>query len=201
MQKFIYLDESGCLGFDFSKKGTSKFFVVTFIETSLEEKTLDKIVKNCRNKDKKAKKTKEIKGTNSNIKIKERLIKSLFKKQDSIMVRSIVINKKKIKPDLRKYKRSCYSWIVGEILNETHVRKVKLIVDKRYTKPSFTEEFNYYLNQKYPNKFQIEHAYSHLKGGLQITDVLCHAIFQSFESKNNYLFDKFRYRTKLKCVF
>ncbi|MFW5704642.1 MAG: DUF3800 domain-containing protein [Nanoarchaeota archaeon] len=41
MEKYIYLDESGCLGFNFDKKGTSSVFVVTFIETSLEKRALD----------------------------------------------------------------------------------------------------------------------------------------------------------------
>ncbi len=41
---YIFMDESGELGFDFKKEKTSKFFVVTFIFTK-DKNTLNKIVK------------------------------------------------------------------------------------------------------------------------------------------------------------
>jgi hypothetical protein len=41
---YVFIDESGDLGFDFKKKKTSKFFVVTFI-FSKDKNGLDKIVK------------------------------------------------------------------------------------------------------------------------------------------------------------
>ena len=41
---YIFMDESGELGFDFKKKKTSKFFVVTFIFTK-DKSNLDKIIK------------------------------------------------------------------------------------------------------------------------------------------------------------
>ena len=39
---YIYLDESGDLGFNFSSGKSSKIFVVTFVETCLEKKYLNK---------------------------------------------------------------------------------------------------------------------------------------------------------------
>ncbi|MCK4635926.1 MAG: DUF3800 domain-containing protein [Candidatus Moranbacteria bacterium] len=41
---YIFLDESGDLGFDFSKQKTSKFFIVTCIFTN-NKRPIEKIIK------------------------------------------------------------------------------------------------------------------------------------------------------------
>jgi len=41
---YLFMDESGCLGFDFTKKKTSKYFVVTCLFT-MNKRPLEKIVK------------------------------------------------------------------------------------------------------------------------------------------------------------
>ena len=43
---YIFLDESGDLGFDFKKKNTSKFFVITILFTT-DKKSIEKVVKNA----------------------------------------------------------------------------------------------------------------------------------------------------------
>lgn len=44
---YIFMDESGDLGFDFSKKKTSKFFMISFlfVDGEKEKKSIGKIVK------------------------------------------------------------------------------------------------------------------------------------------------------------
>jgi len=42
---YIFLDESGDLGFNFKKKGTSDFFIITFLFLDESKKSLEKIVK------------------------------------------------------------------------------------------------------------------------------------------------------------
>jgi hypothetical protein len=44
---YIFMDESGDLGFDFSKKKTSKFFIISFlfIDDETQKKQIEKIVK------------------------------------------------------------------------------------------------------------------------------------------------------------
>lgn len=41
---YIFLDESGNLGFDYKKKKTSKFFVITFLFAA-DKKPIEKLVK------------------------------------------------------------------------------------------------------------------------------------------------------------
>jgi len=43
---FIFLDESGDLGFNFKKSDTSKIFIVTLLFVDENKKTIEKIVKN-----------------------------------------------------------------------------------------------------------------------------------------------------------
>jgi hypothetical protein len=42
---YIFLDESGDLGFDFSKKKTSQYFVVTFLFVH-KKRPVEKVIKN-----------------------------------------------------------------------------------------------------------------------------------------------------------
>lgn len=42
---YIFLDESGDLGFDFNKKKTSKFFIVTFLFMENNKLSIEKIIK------------------------------------------------------------------------------------------------------------------------------------------------------------
>lgn len=42
---YIFLDESGDLGFNFNKKGTSKFFLITFLFVAGSNKAITKIVR------------------------------------------------------------------------------------------------------------------------------------------------------------
>ena len=42
---YIFLDESGDLGFNFRKKKTSKYFIVTFLFTTGDVKEFEKIIK------------------------------------------------------------------------------------------------------------------------------------------------------------
>ncbi len=41
---YIFMDESGCLGFDFTKPKTSKHFIASFLLSS-DKKSLDRVVK------------------------------------------------------------------------------------------------------------------------------------------------------------
>ena len=43
---YIFMDESGCLGFDFTKPATSQHFVITFLFVGHERKrSLEKIIR------------------------------------------------------------------------------------------------------------------------------------------------------------
>ena len=198
---YLYLDESGDLGFNFTS-GSSKVFVVTFIETNLENKQLDKILKITKQRTIKKDKLKkvEIKGNNSTLRTKEFLINLILK--EDIYVKSIVINKIGLYSNLRDNKNKLYNWINGMILNECSSGNIELIVDKRHKKNSFVEEYNSYVRTKIQsNNINIRHKFSHSESGLQIVDVLCNSIFRAFEYDDLKLYDLFKKKAKISKRF
>lgn len=105
---YIFLDESGDLGFDFIKKKTSKFFIVTCLFT--ESKTpIEKIVKKTHSELKL--KHKRRFGVLHAVKEKpitrQRLLKRLSEKDCFIM--TIYLNKNKVYTRLRDEKQVLYN--------------------------------------------------------------------------------------------
>lgn len=198
---YVYLDESGDLGFNFSS-GSSKVFVVTFIETNLEKNQLDKILKITKQRTIKKDKLKkiEVKGTTATDRTKKFLINLILK--EDIKIKSIVINKLGLYSNLRENKEKLYNWINGMILNECSNGEIELIVDKRHKKNSFIEDYNQYIKTKInSNSIKIQHKFSHSESGLQIVDVFCNSIFRAFEYDNLELYSLFKKKAKISKRF
>jgi len=94
---YIFLDESGDLGFDFNKKGTSSVFVVTFLFIDGSKKSVEKAVSHTH-----AELSKKIKrrigvlhATNEKPVTRQRLLKRLAE-NDNCSIMSIYLNKKKV---------------------------------------------------------------------------------------------------------
>jgi hypothetical protein len=198
---FIFLDESGDLGFNYFS-GSSKYFVVTLIETSLTKKRLEKILKITKQRTIKKEKLKkvEIKGNKSTKRTKEFLIKLILK--EDVIIKSIVVNKVKLYQNLFHNKEKLYNWINGIILNKCSIGDINLIVDKRHKKESFIEEYNKYVKTKMnSSNIKISHKFSHSEAGLQIVDVFCNSIFRKFENNDTELFNLFKEKTEIIKMF
>jgi hypothetical protein len=98
---YIYLDESGNLGFDFSKKGTSEKFTLTLLVCdSLQakkafKKAIGRTIKNkIRGKRKTDKSFKELKGTNTTAAVKEYFYRQI--KSDAWGLYTVILNKRRI---------------------------------------------------------------------------------------------------------
>ncbi len=75
---YIFLDESGDLGVELSKPGTSQHFVITLLLTPTQnarrgvEKAIERTIRNKIRKGKKGKiATLELKGTNTSLEVKQ----------------------------------------------------------------------------------------------------------------------------------
>src|SRR5215813_7318998 len=75
---YIFLDESGDLGVELSKPGTSQYFVLTLLLTTTQEarrgveKAIERTVRNKMRKGKKGKiPALELKGTNTSLEVKQ----------------------------------------------------------------------------------------------------------------------------------
>lgn len=204
---YLYLDESGDLGFDFVNKKPSKFFTVTILAVSSYEKDrqLAKEVRvtlrrklNPQGKRKRI--VHELKGTNTTIEVK----KYFFQRVSHIRfgVYSLTLNKRKVYERLTREKDRIYNYIARKVLDQIPFEKyagdrVQFVVDRSKGKPEI-EEFNMYIRSQLnarlnPNiPLTLEHRRSYEVPGLQIADLFSWGIFQKYERNRTEWFDVFR---------
>lgn len=189
---YIFLDESGDLGFDFKKKGTSDFFVVTFLFVDGSKKIIEKIVKNTH-----AQLSRKIKrrigvlhATNEKPVTRQRLLKKLVASDCSIM--SIYLNKKKVFTKLQDEKQVLYNYVTNILLDRIYTKKVvtnnkeiELIASRRETNKFLNENFKDYLNNQvksnHDGKMKVSIKTPSEEKSLQAVDFVSWAIFRKYE--------------------
>lgn len=196
---YLYLDESGDLGFDFVNKKPSKFFTVTILALSSRDANRQlikaaKITLRRKLNDIKHQKriVQELKGTGTTLEIK----KYFYGKSKDIKfgIYSISLNKKKVYERLTKEKSRVYNYVARKVLDQIPFEKndgdrVELILDKSMAKPEI-EEFNSYIRRQLEGRLspkvslKIYHWLSHESFGLQVADLFCWGIFQKYERQD-----------------
>ena len=188
--KYVFLDESGELGF---KDSSSKYFIIALLSCDEGEiYDLRRIMKKVRAKiiKKKMKKYPELKGNNSTDKIREEVLKRFAKTQAEIFV--IILEKSKVYEYLKNKKDKLYNYLSNLILNECSLEEshICLVVDKSKTNRSLREDFDNYirnnLSQKNNNcNLIIKHENSQKEGCLQVLDFISWSIFRNYEHKDS----------------
>mgnify|MGYP002623620788 CR=1 FL=1 len=188
---YLYLDESGDLGFDFSKRKTTRVFVITclFIE---HKRSIEKIVKRVHSN--LAKKYKKRKGVLHSFKEKpvtrQRILKGLAQKEISIM--TIYLNKSKVYTRLKDEKPVLYNYVTNILLDRIYSRrgvfsstKVCLVASKRETNKFLNQNFKDYLNRQISARHNIEIEIQiktpFEEKALQAVDFVSWAIFRKYE--------------------
>ena len=204
---YLYLDESGDLGFDFVNKKPSKFFTVAilFLNTTEANRKLIKAVKvtlrrklNPPNKRKRI--VRELKGSATLLDIKKYFYKQV--KEINFDIYSITLNKRRVYERLTKEKSRVYNFVARQVLDhipfdKNRNERVELIIDKSMSKPEIAE-FNSYirrqlearLNPKTP--LDIYHWKSHETQGLQAADMFCWGIFEKYERQKEDWYNIFK---------
>jgi hypothetical protein len=187
---FIYLDESGDLGFN---KGSSKHFVISFLVMSQKTNLLLKRkfieVKRKYNISKGI----EIKGNKSSYRLRMDILKEICSLP--IDIYSITTKKQGINETLRKDTNIFYNYMVNLIvvpyLEKTKANNICLIADKRISKVSKGIRFGDYLKYKifyeknlYHLQLNIEYLDSITSYGLQAVDFVANSIFKNYEQDN-----------------
>jgi hypothetical protein len=203
---YLYLDESGDLGFDFVNKKPSKFFTITILAVrgyDLDRKLAQAVKVTLRRKLNPSgcqrRLVKELKGTNTALDIK----KYFYEKAKNIEfgIYSITLNKQKVYERLTKEKPRVYNWIARLVLDQIPFDKdsnerVCFVIDKSKSKPEI-EDFNCYIRRQLEGRLNpktpldINHLKSHESHGLQAADIFCWGIFQKHERKKVDWFDVF----------
>lgn len=197
---YLYLGESGDLGFDFVNKKPSKFFTVTILalKTKNNNRRLIKAVKTTLRRKFKIR-PEELKGSKCPIKIKQYFYKQT--KNIKFSVYSITLNKIRVYKRLAKDKERVYNYVARLVLdqilfNNANLR-VEIIVDKSKTKKNI-QEFNQYIIRQIKSKFDpkvpldIYHYDSKEALGLQAVDMFCWGIFRKYERKDYEWYNIFK---------
>ena len=198
---YVYLDESGDLGFG---QGGSRYFTIAFVVVKdpfhfircvKETKIKHNIPRNV-----------ELKGNTTREVIKEDLLSKIHKLD--IEVHAITVRKKNVEPKLREDANILYNYMVGlllveRILAETAGARVCINVDRRVISITSGFKFNEYLRYKtwYEGRRQdidleINHRDSHRDYAIQGIDVICNSIFRKYNSNNYKLFNIIQGRVK-----
>ncbi len=169
---YLYLDESGDLGFDFVNKKPSKFFVVTILAVKGNEANrclINGVKKTLRRKLNPKKKRKriveEIKGTKTVIDVKEYFYHQISGLDFGIY--SIILNKKRVFQYLMNDKSRVYNYIARQVLDripyEDAQERIVLTIDKSKSKPEIIE-FNHCIRRQLESRidpivpFDIHHS-------------------------------------------
>jgi hypothetical protein len=187
---YIFLDESGDLGFDFSKKGTTKYFVITFLFAH-NKRSIEKIVKSIHlGLRKKYKKIGILHAYKEEPVTKRKLLRLLSQKDCAIM--TIYLNKEKVYTRLKEEKAVLYNYVSNILLDRIYSKqiisigkKVELIASRKETNKFLNENFKNYLKRQLQNNYKLAldiviKTPSEEKG-LQAVDFVSWAIFRKYE--------------------
>jgi len=190
----IYIDESGDLGLDFSKKGTSNFFVVTFLFTE-NIKPIEKIIKNVHSRLRNNLKSKiNILHSNKEKPVtRKRVLKQLARIDCKIM--TIYLNKKNISGKIKKDKSVLYNYVTNILLDTIYTKKIIkipgeiiLTASKRETNKYLNTNFRKYLKEKIEDKHNIKIVVDIKTPAeekiLQAVDFISWAIYRKYEKND-----------------
>lgn len=186
MSSFIFMDESGDLGFG---KKSSKWFMFTLVASN-DKRALDRVTKKVwRPLKKKHQKLGELHAYHANSVTRMRMLRKL-NEVDDLKILCIVLNKQKVYVDLQNQKNYLYNYTANILLDRLHQKgflqngNVELYVDRKDTKKSLTENFTNYLESsmtKRGQKMQVTLHASHENRSLQAVDFISWAVFRKYE--------------------
>ena len=190
---YIFLDESGDLGFHFTKKKTSKYFIVTFLFTS-NKRNLEKLIKQIFRK-LSVKERKYNKGILHCNKANPKLRRTVLSKisANDVRIISIILNKNKVYTKLQNKKQILYNYVTNILLDRIYTKDliptdetIHLIASRRETNKFFNENFKNYIAQSNRKKLnvKVEIKTPGEEKCLQIVDFASWAIFRKYESND-----------------
>jgi len=212
---FLYLDESGDLGFDFANKKPSKYFTVTIlaIQGAVNNRNLinaaKKTLQRKLNKRKHRKRpVHELKGTTTTLQIKEYYYNQV--KGLPFRLFSLTLNKRRVYERLTHEKDRVYNYVARLVLEKIRFEnanvQIELIVDKSKSTAQI-KEFNQYIFNQLKARIDpsvpltIRHENSIQFHGLQGVDLFCWGIFRSYERNDDKWLSIFRKKIKYNKLF
>lgn len=209
----IFLDESGDLGFNFTNKKSSTFFVLTALVISTDKVTKDIIkravkitLKNKLNRKRKLPRS-ELKGNNTTFEVKNYFYKKIEAAKFDIF--SVIISKKEV-ASLREEppsKERLYNYLAHKLIEKVFnaypydIGIAHLVVDKcknAKDREEFDDYLRYQLQSIFPirTKLFITHENSQNSHGLQAVDLFCYGIMRKCALEDLEWFDVYKKKVK-----
>lgn len=202
---YLYLDESGDLGFDFVTKKPTNFFtimVLVFKGQNTNRAFINAIKHTLKRKlgRKKLLKTVgcELKGSKISFEVKKYFYQQV--QRLNFKLYALTLNKKRVYESLIQQKERIYNYLARLVLDQIDFddAKVRIIftVDRSKGKPEIAD-FNSYIIRQIEAKtdpkipLDIEHALSHESLGLQAADMFAWGVFRKYERKDTEWFNVF----------
>lgn len=211
---YLYLDESGDLGFDFVNKKPSRFFTVVILvikgsENRLLLKAVKKTLRRRLNpKGKRKRIVLELKGTKTTLDIKKYFYNQV--KELNFSIYAITLNKRRVYDYLIQDKSRVYNFVVRNLIDHISFEganvRIELIIDKSKSKPEIVE-FNDYIRRQLEARIDpkiplnIYHLDSTENTGLQAVDMFSYGIFERHERKRNEWFNVFKSKVRYDTLY
>ena len=194
---YIYLDESGDLGFN---KQSSKHYVIAVLATQ-HPKTIENALKRYRTNLKKASSKKyrklgEFKFNKAPDNVKINILNIISSK--NVKLGYVHVEKERVYPKLQEKRNEFYAYmcriLLDKFLIETPDPKIDLIVDRQFAK-KHRENFDNYLDWKITElldglkELNITHRDSYQDPCLQAVDFVCGAIYRCYNRDDPKYFE------------
>ena len=188
---YIFLDESGDLGFDFKKRKTTKYFVITFLFTD-KKRPIEKIIRSLHAGLRKKYRMRDgvLHACREEPVTCTRFCRQIIGKDCKVM--TIYLNKKRVYTKLQNEKAVLYNYVINILLDRITTKrlidkdkKIMFIASRRETSKFLNLNFvNYLKNQSLNNHkldIDIKIKTPFEEKGLQAVDFISWAIFRKYE--------------------
>lgn len=190
---YLYVDESGDLGFDFFAKSPSKYFTVCLmlVRGSEHNRTILSAVNKTVRRKLPPRDTSELKGTRTSFEVKQyfyRLIQDV-----PFEIFALTLNKRRVYESLHGKKDRLYNFIARQVLDQVPLMdattRIELTMD-RCKNTAEVAEFNAYIERQVQGRIDpriplnITHRASHEHRGLQAVDLFSWGVFRSYEKRD-----------------
>jgi hypothetical protein len=196
---YILLDESGDLGFDFNRKGTTNYFLVTFLFCQ-NKRSIEKCVRKTHAtlKKKYKRQGKVLHAYSEKSITRQRLLQCISLRDCAIL--TVYLNKRKVYTKLREEKTVLYNYVTNILLDRIFTRKlvpidqeIVFIASKRETNAFLNENFRNYLKNQALNthkvRLHIEIKTPSEEKALQAVDFVSWAVFRKYEYQEESYYD------------
>ena len=183
-----FLDECGDTGY---KEGSTRYFLTAVVLLADRPDRLRKAVAHVRRGlGKKLRNIPEFKGTQTEERIKRKLIEQAQRRAEFEVVAAVLDKRKIPKPVATEelYQDACRQ-VLRRCFEEGN--NLNLVIDKRYTNPNMRQELTELLldeASRLRKTLSVKHRESEKDQALQIADVMASAVFQKYEHGREDLF-------------